>query len=290
VISSITLTEEDDAYALRLYEENVLNVEMKGDFMRKTRLLALVLAFALSASLSTGAIAADSSYEQEQPEKYQLEAGLVVNMNDSTVSLNNAETWAYEDYSKGTDFEKVNILKARSIMMQHTDWVADGFIGIYTAPDGTQEVLPTFSEVFPDWDYEQICAYNCAYNNQVDALTEQETVSLFAVKNEYFDCDIPVVTSGNAPNVHFSEMYVGNTNYMTTNRWMYTCTTCNIGYSIDEDGVGTYDVGYRENIPAGGGFGIYTPSTSGYCYMDVLKVRVSTYDVAGSGTFNFLVT
>lgn len=246
------------------------------------RTLALLLVFALFVSLNTGAFVANASYDQ----KYQLEDGMVIKLNDTTVTFENAEIWAYKDYSTATKSERTNILKARSIMMQKTDWVADGFIGYYTAPDGTVEEMPSFSEVFPDWDIEQIWAYN----NKVDALTEQVTASETLDLNtvvfpQYFDCDIPVATDEYAPLAHITSMDWGTGNYRTTVQSLTTCTTCNIGYKLTNGGT-TTDVGFKENIPVDGDFSVYF---SGVSYLNVLRVRVSTYSTAGSGSFELSI-
>lgn len=244
--------------------------------MKKSRnLMAILIVFAVFASLNTGALAANESDGQ----KYQLDPGVVINLSDTTVNSENVESWAYKDYFRESNSEKANILKARSIMMQKTDWVADGFIGYYTAPDGTVEEIPSFSEVFPDWDIKQIWAYN----NKVDVLTKQATASksLATPWPEYFNCNIPVATDQFAPMKHITSM-VGTGNYTTTVLSLNTCTTCNIGYNFKIHGGYGEDVGFKGNIPVGGNFSVYFRNVG---YMDILRIRVSTYSTAGSGSF-----
>jgi hypothetical protein len=254
----------------------------------KKKTLSLLLVIALSVSLCIGASATDSSRVQAQQKKLQLEAGLVVNLKDKTVTLNNAESWANKDYSKATNTEKVNILKARSIMMQKRDWVADGYKGTYTAPDGTAKELPKFSTVFPGWDKNQIDAYD----NAVYALEKQAVMSsaLAMVPTAVYPSDftfshsIPVATGTNAPEAVQRTMVEGVNSmaeYKTTVNSLTTCTTCNIGYNVHTSYGSVIDAGNATYLSVGGhidiDLGTDTSSTLG--------IRLSTFSSAGYGNF-----
>jgi len=65
----------------------------------------------------------------------------------------NAEVYAYLDFDAAPLQMKEVILEARNIIIFDNSWVADGYEAWIEYPDGTQEELPTFSELFPNWDF-----------------------------------------------------------------------------------------------------------------------------------------
>lgn len=82
---------------------------------------------------------------------------------DDTSSASNAETkaalaaaeqYAYLDLDNATPAMQEKILDARNTIIFSKDWVADGheaYVGDFTTGE-ILEVLPSFSELFPDWD------------------------------------------------------------------------------------------------------------------------------------------
>lgn len=77
---------------------------------------------------------------------------------------------AYLELDEASPDMQKKILKAREQIIYNTDWVADGYNGaVMDAETGEIiEVLPHFSEIFPDWDVptEEITEY------EVDALPQ----------------------------------------------------------------------------------------------------------------------
>ena len=76
--------------------------------------------------------------------------------NDTENSIeNNVEYYANLDIDKSTsETEREKILEARKQIIYSTNWVADGLTG-YVYDVNTREIIsevPSFSEVFPEWD------------------------------------------------------------------------------------------------------------------------------------------
>lgn len=268
-------------------------------------LMASLLVFAFFVSLNPGAFAAAENKAPSLQGKYILEAGVVVDVEDTTVVLSNAETWAYKDYSAATNLDKANILKARSMMMEQTDWAADGFPAYYVAPDGTVEEIPFFSEVFPDWDIEQIWAYK----NEVRELSAAKSALSVAAPLEETQAYIPLIAQGPtprlryqlrnsddfsasipaavdgvvAPDVFSSNMGPTVMEHRTTVKTLTGPTTCNIGYTVTTPH-STIDTYFKRGVPKDGMMvqlfiDIYTNA-------DTIAVRVSTESTPGKGTFN----
>lgn len=82
------------------------------------------------------------------------------------MSLEEAKEYAYLDYDSATDEMRERILEARKIIIFNSNWVADGYSGcIQNVKTGEIiETLPTFSELFPDWDIPR-------YTNENESIT-----------------------------------------------------------------------------------------------------------------------
>ncbi len=74
------------------------------------------------------------------------------NANDADMSLEEAQAYAYLDLDAAPTELQETIRKARNVIIYSRSWVADGFECYVTAPDGTVETIPTFSELFPGWE------------------------------------------------------------------------------------------------------------------------------------------
>lgn len=59
---------------------------------------------------------------------------------------------AYMDLEEATPAMQEKILEARNDIIFHNSWVVDGHNAYCERADGTIEVLPKFSELFPGWD------------------------------------------------------------------------------------------------------------------------------------------
>lgn len=239
-------------------------------------------------------------------------------MDDTTVSESNAESWAYVEYQTATGAEKARILKARSIMMEHTDWVLDGYEAYYVAPDGTRERIPSFSAVFPEWDITQVWAYrreekallaqsktlqnevlgrNNGKNSNVAAPRIQDdrpNETLELKDSDTFTYNVPVEVVGqNAATIASKSMGAGVRKYVIIPAYMTGIDKCNIGLSFRHASTGDiYDMGFKQNIPAMGKLQLY--SISGYTESDKVLYRASTSCAQpGWVTFwyyNYLVT
>lgn len=72
--------------------------------------------------------------------------------NDEGMTLKEAQSYAYMDLATAPAELQETIRKARDVIIYSRSWVADGFDCYVTAPDGTVETIPAFSELFPDWE------------------------------------------------------------------------------------------------------------------------------------------
>ena len=237
-------------------------------------------------------------------EPYQLEADIPVNVYDTTVSENNAESWAYQDYNSATASEKAHILKARSIVMQQTDWVLDGIEAYYVAPDGTREALPAFSEVFPNWDITQVWAYSAKERAQLAentsyAMSESgnniptprlvdpvEGEILELELNKDFTCEVPVATSQKAPDNYKVSLSTDGEHhkYVVVPAYLTGINECNIGLST-YFGNTTYEIGSKSHMPAGSQLVYYSYEES-FMAGGTMNIRTSTSSSqSGWGTF-----
>ncbi len=69
-----------------------------------------------------------------------------------TMTMEEAERYAYMDIDEAPGEIKELILAARKQIIYSKSWAADGVVGIVKHADGTEEQIPAFSELFPGWD------------------------------------------------------------------------------------------------------------------------------------------
>lgn len=103
------------------------------------KLIALFVSTLLLATSLTGLAAGTSASTQDTEAKE---------------ALTKAEQYAYLDLDSATPSMQQKILDARNAIIFSKDWVADGYEA-YVEDVSTGEVLetlPSFSELFPDWD------------------------------------------------------------------------------------------------------------------------------------------
>lgn len=274
--------------------------------MKKSiRILPAFIITTFCAGLLAGTFAAASETIEPRPIE-ALDASVVIDVSDVRVTKESAPDWAYKNYVQASGTEKANILKARLLMLEQSDWAADGTIAYYTAPDGTRERIPSFSEVFPDWDFGQINAFmnaaiELAANNEA---YQAGSIALSASRGgrdpslDYSDADyyyqnhsradfnaqIPVMVQGtNAPTVYTTTMLTTVSLHKTTINSLSGCGTCGIGYIAHVSKEGYLLNAYKQDIPAGGSFEqMYIPV---FEPTDTLDVRVSSLTTAGYGSF-----
>ena len=70
----------------------------------------------------------------------------------SFLAVKAAEKIAYMDIDDATPDMTEKILEARDVIINNTSWAADEYPAYVEHVDGSIEKLPSFSEVFPDWD------------------------------------------------------------------------------------------------------------------------------------------
>ena len=260
--------------------------------------ITFILVFAFCTGMCSTVLAADEDLSQLAA-KYQLDTDVVIDLNDTTVSESNAESWAYMDYSAATATEKARILKARSIMMEQTDWVLDGYKAFCVMPDGITEELPAFSEVFPGWDITQIWAYR----NEERALLEENNITQSEILSSYnglngdvvspqlqepnpgevlelkdsdtFTKVVPVQVVGqNAPILAEKSMWKGVHKYVVVPAYMTGIDKCNIGFSMRINGDDASDIGFKQDMPAMSSIVFY--SIASHSENDSICIRAST--------------
>ena len=69
-----------------------------------------------------------------------------------------AAVYAYMDIDTASPRMRSVILEARNTLIFSTSWVVDGEQAGIVHPDGTYEALPTFSELFLDWELPQFAS------------------------------------------------------------------------------------------------------------------------------------
>ena len=191
----------------------------------------------------------------------------------NSLSTEEVESYAYMDYSSAPTDVQPLILEARSqIVYGDQGWSAEeGAISV-EYPDGSIEVMPTFSELWPDWDLAQIDEYT-------DAKYNYDNVSLVEIDGKAASfagpVDLPLQSAQNG-----KTFYSFNSASGTAATWASTLplgTTVNIGYTNEDTGA---DAGWIPNVPAGRK--VQLNGTSGTRY----SVRASLTNVSGTAYMN----
>lgn len=75
-------------------------------------------------------------------------------LNISIQSMDVANEYAYMDIDEAPANLHDTILEARDYIIYHSTWVADGYGGSITSPEGeVLEIVPEFHDIFPeDWE------------------------------------------------------------------------------------------------------------------------------------------
>lgn len=101
-----------------------------------------------------------------------------------------AEYYAYMNYDTASTELKETIMAARNQIIYSQSWVADGFECYIIAPDGTQEKVATFSELFPDWEMPIVDTDDAAVTPDGLGTNEQYGVfvKVMGIENDYMIC------------------------------------------------------------------------------------------------------
>lgn len=216
-------------------------------------LLSLVMCFALSATASSNApqseVSASTAAAWAAADAAHAEQ----------VSI--AKNYAYMDLDSASEEMKETILEARKTIIYSQSWVAEGVTGTITDVDGTVTELPTFSELFPQWDMPAV------------ETTSEDTEELLSTASS------TAITKTYSPFLRNpSDSYNTSPFCYLTNKGNYVNTTiaalytknCNIGFAT-----GGYSLGYATYLSQGQVFGIQTKYSS-------VNVRASTYSTPDS--------
>lgn len=217
--------------------------------MKKWTIIALVLVLVFSMSM---AVAADSTELR-------------------------AEQYAYYDLDSASAEMKEIILAAREEIIFSSEWVADGYMGVIRDKD-TGEIIrnvPTFSEVFPEWDLpireESIQGVTLAEKNETPEVEINSFTWTRLISLDYY---LPAAT--NVSTDPFATFYVDPYEVGTVIRCYATSLssseTCNIGYDNATTGE---SLGYAQYLGKNEAFEVY--SVGGI----TIAVRASTHSTPG---------
>lgn len=195
------------------------------------------------------------------------------------VDLIEASKIAYLDIENVSPEMQKKILDAREKIIFSTDWVADGFeMRIEDTEGNLIETVPSFSEVFPDWD---LPVLDAEYMTDVPAFPNDfSNVVTTAARSSYWmrlgsfsyylkrptnEITDPFVEGYADPEEVGSEIATYAT-YLTSSE------TCNIGYTNAKNGA---SLGYKSRLTLG-----EVCIISGVENMKV-GIRASTYSTPG---------
>lgn len=187
--------------------------------------------------------------------------------------LSSAAKYAYMNLDTASEPMKEKILSARNTIILSEGWTVDGK-GYISHADGTIEVLPKFSDLFPGWDLP-------VWNDEKSLPAAPTVVSPLG---DTFGTLVRDTRNGvyirkYNPNVTTPSMgtYRANSSetFIIRVRSLTTCSTCNIGVT-NSNGV---SVGWKPRVAPGEYFYFFPK------FWEKYSIRVSSYDSAGYGNF-----
>ncbi|MBP1988887.1 hypothetical protein [Paenibacillus eucommiae] len=191
---------------------------------------------------------------------------LASDQQNSYASLS-SEQLAYSDLDAAPEEWKDAILDARKTIIYSTSWTVDGQVSA-ELPDGTNEELPEFSDLFPGWDVPKL---NEDVRNEGLAQVENQEFKKIPVANYvgFVYLFEPSNTSATLPFYTF----FSSVNRVTMEADSLPGTSWNGGYTNIDTGA---DVGYYNNMSLGGKIYLTNPNSS-----TAYGARVSTYSTTG---------
>lgn len=169
------------------------------------------------------------------------------------------EDYAYMDIETAPASMRGTILEAREAIIYSESWSVDGNSYV-TYPDGTIEVLPKFSDLFPDWD---VPTADCEENNTAEIMPR-----VIFWHGQVF-LNAPPANTMSTP----FKYVPGTNNYISTKAVSFYGGKVNIGYSI-----GNTDHTWVNGLSVGLPVTIYGKSGTSY------GVRASTYGTPNYAT------
>lgn len=193
-----------------------------------------------------------------------------------TLDASNASYYAYMDLEEAPAELQDTILEARAQIIFQESWVADGYEGQVTYPDGTVIELPQFSELFPD-DWE-IPVESTNQEETVDvpaALPAMDAVVPATAWTTLLQAQVRLLHPSDILNTPPFGKWSNLTGVLkTTVVALAAPTSCNIGYTNMKT---NQSMGYSTGLPVGGVFQMNV--TNAY-----VGVRASTSSTVGYGT------
>lgn len=221
--------------------------------MKLKRLTSLVLAVSTVFCISASAMATDPAQAQ----------------------IAKAREIAYMDVDAAPAAMRETILDAREVIINSQCWVADGYRGYYTAPDGTETEVPHFSELFPDWDLPAADVDNVPAIAGVARMQPEVTTRTNQV---YLENPSPTQDTRS-----FDVFYFMNELDTTVKKLDAATRTCTVGYANMFLGI---SVGVFPNMQVGSCARIEnTPEDVAAGNPTLISVRASTNSTPGYGTF-----
>lgn len=179
--------------------------------------------------------------------------------------IGNKQELAYMSLEEATPAMRSLILQARNEIIFSKGWSTEGFAVEVVNADGTSEVLPKFSELFPGWDIPVVQATNVDIGQEITSTNE--------IISQFFTVYLRNPTNQDtSPFTHFYH----DGSYIQTMVYSLDPETCNIGYSNYQTGA---SYGYAAGVNEGQIVRIET------AFSGVVGVRASTSNSEGEGTF-----
>lgn len=216
-----------------------------------------------------------ATYSETQYDNESLTSEWEMASRAQAEKVSEAAAYAYMDLESASDEMKEKILAARETIIYSQGWVADGFSAVVTRADGTVESLPTFSELFPEWEMPDVEVTQEELENSAvtfeDSIAQPMSASYYWFYPYLRNPSDSVNTSPFCSYTHYGS-YV--TTYVSS---LSASENCNIGYSNTSTGK---SLGYQNNLAVGESITLYTL----YSGSIPLGIRASTFSTPGYST------
>lgn len=241
-------------------------------FKKKFAIILVVLTL-ISIPASFAVSSTPRFISTQAAENYKVAPQKVRELVSSDDELLTIASYAYMDLDSAPSSIKETIISAREkIIFNDLSWTVGG--GYFKNPDGTIEILPEFSDLFPGWDIPNW--KDCSKDYTVSKISSQERLNdldILTVTNHYIPrYNVAVTTPTIADNIRSNSV---ETFAVIPTR--LSMTACNISI-----GQGSSVIQWKNNVPVGGECHIFPTVGARY------NVRVSTNYSAGTGSFNIL--
>lgn len=150
------------------------------------KLLGFIMALVVATSATTVALASSLPVEETASQDKSSLWEEYTEMHEAEIA--DAMEYAYRDLDSASEDEQALILEARNTIIYSVSWVADGYEMEIIDADGTVEEVPSFSELFPDWDIptvecDEASTSPVAIENIITPLTATSTTYTYYLQN-----------------------------------------------------------------------------------------------------------